>query len=297
MAFTLRQISVFIQAAADENFRKTADRLGISQPAISRHIRLLEEHAGGKLFVRSRGSAARLSSLGQEMLVEAHALLRSARKVGGQPVDEGAREITVRIAAGNYLLDRFIRPHVRSFVREGEHINLEFVPAARHEDLLQMVREGVVDCAFYTGGIMPVTGLEFVMLKATSIGLYAVPELVAKANRIPQDLADLPFCLSSKGTQAEVWQLDILESVGIVPARVAIRSQFIEVVIASIVEGKALGIMFDSDVKHAFNEGRIVRLPVNLPSGARIMARRSDAPLDRCKGRVIDAICKVMQRD
>jgi len=36
MTITFRQIEVFVEAAKDNNFRKTADRLGISQPSAGR---------------------------------------------------------------------------------------------------------------------------------------------------------------------------------------------------------------------------------------------------------------------
>jgi LysR family transcriptional regulator, low CO2-responsive transcriptional regulator len=295
MAFTLRQIEVFVEAAKDQNFRKTADRLNISQPAISRHIQLLEQHAGGRLFVRERGSHARLSPLGQTMLVEARAMLRAAHKVG-TAADTDSGEVTVRIAAGNYLLDHWIRPNMRQMVRGQDGLNLEFVQAPQHEELLRLLQEGAVDCAFYTGNMAQVPGLEFIALRETSVGLYASPALAARVRQIPDDLSALPFILSNRGTPSEAWQKAMLRASGVDPAQVAARSQFMEVIIDHVVEGLGAGLVFDDDARPFVDKGQMERLPVDFPAGQRILVTRSDRQPQPRKDRVIRAICRLLEQ-
>lgn len=295
MAFTLRQIEVFVEAAKDQNFRKTADRLNISQPAISRHVQLLERHAGGKLFVRERGSHAQLSPLGEAMLVEARAMLRAAHKVSSAAQPDG-EEVTVRIAAGNYLLDHWIRPNVRRLFGTQDSLNLEFVQAGQHEELLRLLREGEVDCAFYTGNLAEVPGLDFVPLRETSVGLYAAPALAGTVRRVPQDLSALPFILSNRGTPSEAWQRTVLRAAAIDAVQVAARSQFMEVIIDHVVEGHGAGLIFDDDARALVEQGRMVRLPVDFPPGQRIQVMRSDRPLQPRKERVIRAISRLLEQ-
>ncbi len=296
MAFTLRQIEVFVEAARDENFRKTADRLNISQPAISRHIRLLEQHAGGRLFQRERGSHAQLSPLGQAMLVEARAVLRAAHKVSIASEPDGI-EVTVRIAAGNYLLDRWIRPNVRRLFGTEDGLNLEFVQAAQHEELLRLVRAGEADCAFYTGDVLDLPGLEFTALSETSVSIYAAPALAATVRQVPADLAALPYILSNRGTPAEGWQLATLRGAGIAPARVAARSQFMEVIIDHVVEGHGASLIFDVDARPFVASGQMVRLAVEIPSGQRVLVMRRDRQQHPRKERVIRRIGEMLQAD
>lgn len=294
MAFTLRQIEVFVEAAKDQNFRRTADRLNVSQPAISRHIRLLEQHAGGALFLRERGSRARLSPLGEQMLGEARAMLRSADKVSAGPGEHGVAETTVKIAAGTYLLDRWIRPNVARLFGAQEALNLEFVPAGNHEDLLRLVGTGEVDCAFYTGNSAALPGLNFHPLREASVGLYAAPALARTLVRVPQDFSNLPIVLSNKGTPPEAWQLETLRGASIEPLRIAARSQFMEVMIDLIVAGHAAGLLFDDDAASFVSQGSMVRLPVSLPAGIRFVVTRSDAKPNSRQDRVIQEICRLL---
>lgn len=77
---TLRQLEVFLAAAQDCHFARTASRLGISQPAVSAHISALEAQLGKKLFVRRKGCRPALSVHGVVLRAAASAL----SDVGGE---------------------------------------------------------------------------------------------------------------------------------------------------------------------------------------------------------------------
>ncbi len=49
------RLRVFRAVAEELSFRKAAEGLHLSQPAVSQHVRLLEEEAGAQLFDRARG--------------------------------------------------------------------------------------------------------------------------------------------------------------------------------------------------------------------------------------------------
>jgi molybdenum-dependent DNA-binding transcriptional regulator ModE len=50
MALTFRKLEVFVAVAEDGNFRKAAERLGISQPSVSSQIKSMERYLGYQLF-------------------------------------------------------------------------------------------------------------------------------------------------------------------------------------------------------------------------------------------------------
>jgi DNA-binding transcriptional LysR family regulator len=92
----LRQLRLFIAVAEELNFTRAAERVNLSQPALSQQIRTLEEDLGGPLFLRTARGAA-LTPAGDVLLEEAHRLLDAA--------DQSVR--LVRRAAG--LEDRAAR--------------------------------------------------------------------------------------------------------------------------------------------------------------------------------------------
>ena len=52
------RLKVFMTVAAEGNFTRAAQQLGVSQPAISQHIAELEKQLGTALFLRGRGNAS-----------------------------------------------------------------------------------------------------------------------------------------------------------------------------------------------------------------------------------------------
>ena len=52
---TFRRLEVFIAVVEAGGFIAGAERLGISHPSISNHVKALERQVGCKLFVRRKG--------------------------------------------------------------------------------------------------------------------------------------------------------------------------------------------------------------------------------------------------
>src|SRR5262245_60909299 len=66
----IREVRSFLILAEQSHFGRTARLLNLSQPALTKQIRRLEEDLGGALFVRSR-HGTQLTSLGRLFQVEA----------------------------------------------------------------------------------------------------------------------------------------------------------------------------------------------------------------------------------
>ena len=70
----LRQLQYFIEVADLKSFSRAAATIGIAQPALSRHIRLLEKELGTDLFYRD-GRGATLTALGQRFYDKVQTIL------------------------------------------------------------------------------------------------------------------------------------------------------------------------------------------------------------------------------
>src|SRR3954462_3664474 len=81
-AMTLQQLRYFREIARqDLNISKAAAALHITQPGLSRQLRLLEEELGVDLFVRNRTRLVRLSDAGSEIVAMAERTLESAQSI------------------------------------------------------------------------------------------------------------------------------------------------------------------------------------------------------------------------
>ena len=87
----------FLQVAANGSFILTAQRLHLTQTAVSARIRTLEQQLGRRLFVRNK-AGARLTAAGEQFMPHAHALVQvwDALLAGATP---GAAEEVARAAA------------------------------------------------------------------------------------------------------------------------------------------------------------------------------------------------------
>src|SRR5437764_8083327 len=75
----LRQLEYFMTIAEEGSITRAAERLFVSQPSLSQQVLALEQELGGELLERlPRG--VRLTAAGQELLPEARATIRHARR-------------------------------------------------------------------------------------------------------------------------------------------------------------------------------------------------------------------------
>ncbi len=127
-AIELRHLRSFVAVAEELNFGRAAERLYITQPALSRQIRTLEQLVGCELLRRST-HRVELTLAGEALLERAHRLLRdvdeavsAVQSLGGelvariaqlwQPVVDGAvaEDLDVQRAAYEEMLAQFEPP-------------------------------------------------------------------------------------------------------------------------------------------------------------------------------------------
>src|SRR6266480_4982318 len=78
MTLNLDELRSFLTLAAELHFRKAAERLFVSQPALSKQIQKLEEKTGGALFERTRRKVV-LREAGRVLIPLAERLLRDSQ--------------------------------------------------------------------------------------------------------------------------------------------------------------------------------------------------------------------------
>lgn len=139
----LRHLRYFVAVAEEENVTRAASRLHVSQPALSRQIRDLEEELNLELFLR-RSRSLRLTEAGRVFLEETRAVLRrledaigSARAVaegvGGEIHVGFAPSLTVDLLPN--ALRRFQESQPGARVRLHDLSTQEMVDGLQSEEL------------------------------------------------------------------------------------------------------------------------------------------------------------------
>src|SRR5262249_60123708 len=106
----LRHLRYFVTAADELNISRASARLRISQPAVSRQLRDLEEELGVDLFAREK-SGLRLTPAGESFLAHARDLLRRSSEAVKQMASFRQQPDAV-VAVGYFapLLARILTP-------------------------------------------------------------------------------------------------------------------------------------------------------------------------------------------
>ena len=141
---TLVQIRHFIALAKAGSFVKAAEVLCITQPALSRSIKSLEDDLGRLLFDRM-GKRIELTAFGQEVLARGHALVDDVEqlKICGRQLSAGdSGRIRVGLSSGpGAMLSAPIMAH---FGRHFPNFHVDIV-RANTDNLVQMLRDRRLD--------------------------------------------------------------------------------------------------------------------------------------------------------
>jgi len=137
----LAQLSVIVEAGS---FQTAADRLGLTQPALSRNMKTLELRLGSNLFNRS-GRKSVPNALGLRLARNGQAI-RLAEEQAGVLADQSAQGAVgeLRIGAPPIVAGRFLSRPIARFIREHPGCVVEMRTGLVHE-LRTMLERGEVD--------------------------------------------------------------------------------------------------------------------------------------------------------
>ncbi|WP_412509302.1 LysR substrate-binding domain-containing protein, partial [Roseovarius sp. SYSU LYC5161] len=130
----LDYLLTFEAAAELESFAAAAKELNVSETAVSRKIRLLEEHYNCALFVRGHRSV-RLTDHGRRLLGGVGAPLRSLARLSEDMLADRRRS-TVRMAATNSVSSLWLMPRLRRFQQANRNITISLVSSDRDSECL-----------------------------------------------------------------------------------------------------------------------------------------------------------------
>jgi DNA-binding transcriptional LysR family regulator len=143
----LRHLRYFVTVATELHYTRAAQRLFISQPALSQQLRGLEDELGLKLLERNR-RGVRLTPEGEAFLVEAKAVVQQADRAVevARALAEGATghlRLSYVLTMPGGLPERIVREYQRRF--PGVEVSADSGSTAQNVGRL---RSGELDVAF-----------------------------------------------------------------------------------------------------------------------------------------------------
>lgn len=196
----LRQLEMFQAIVETGSFTKAGEKLYVSQSAISRQIKLLEEELGDQLFKRIH-KRVYLTPTGEVVLQYCHKVFRELRQLAAEISDlTQLRRGTLHLAGGMSVCTYLFPPLLKRYQDLYPNIELS-IATGFVEEILRMLRANEVDLALLT---LPYDepGLEVVPALAEEMVLVMNPEhpLASKQEISFADLTPYTFIHFEKGS-------------------------------------------------------------------------------------------------
>ena len=192
----IHQLKTFIAVAREGSITRASERLYLSQPAVSAHIKALEEELGIELFARS-ARGMQLTPDGERMLVRAERTMASHREL----LDEATRikgrlSGRFRIGAANNSTSNAIGKLIAGLAERHPDVEPVLMHYTAPDDIMEALRAQTLDAGFYNELSEPADDLTTMQIDSFGIFLAAPAQL--SLGKEPVDwrtLENLPWIL------------------------------------------------------------------------------------------------------
>ncbi len=195
----LAQLSVIVEAGS---FQTAADRLGLTQPALSRNMKALETRLGATLFNRD-GRKSVPNTLGLRLARNGQAI-RLAEEQASILAEQSSQGAVgeLRIGSPPIVAGRFLSSALAKFIRDNPNCVVEMRTGLVHE-LRSMLERGEVDLVFGPQSLAdPSDGLEFAPIIDDRVGILCRTghPLSIRKRILPADLEAQVWLAHSRGS-------------------------------------------------------------------------------------------------
>lgn len=266
----LRHLTCFVAVAQERNLGRAAQRLYLTQPAVTKTLNELEELAGMRLVERGR-HGARLTPAGEHFLGRAVAAVDAMAAAADALVAHGKPSVPIRVGAlptvASVLLPKAISQIHDAYPDLGIRVVTGF-----NDALLAGLRDGSLDLVV---GRMTdpdaLQGIEFELLYTESLALVVRPEhpLAAFVAAVPMPrVLEYPLVVATAGTVPRRHTEVLLRRHGLhLPAGCV---ETLDVSVARTLARRSDSVWFTPErvPQTDLDDGTLVRLPQSAPGTA-----------------------------
>ena len=168
----------FEAAARCLSFTAAAQEIGMTQSAVSQHVKALEMRLGATLFIR-RARGLSLTDEGRKLLPQVGSALETLAHAA-QSFETGPSENLLTVASSVSVAQWVISPHLAGFKRRAPDIRLRFVSTIWPDDFHNLQAD--VEIPF---GSRTQVGRGGVMLQPNRLIALKAPELAGELAQLP----------------------------------------------------------------------------------------------------------------
>src|SRR5437588_4807688 len=255
----IRQLRAFVAIAEAGTFTAGAERVHVTQAAVSMQIRQLESELGARLFIRAPRNVI-LTEAGEKLLERAHHILRE-HDAAVEEIAElaGAKRGRLRIGSASAGVSSDLLPKILRELRKG-HPNADIsVTSGTSESLVQQILAGEIDIAFVS---LPVEarGIQTERLNEDQLVAIASPRhrLARQKTVSAYALAGENLILGERGGNTRRLIDEFFAQAGVKPA-IGMELSRQAAIKRMVEEDMGVGIIPLQSVREDVDKGRLVR--------------------------------------
>ena len=293
-----RQIRYALAVAKERSFTRAAERLNISQSAVSEQIKLLEDEAGFELFTRTpRG--VDVTDRGRTFLYEAErvvgdvlSLSDTARRLRGANLD------TFKIGMGSGMAPIFMPPLFGDLDKIMPGVRLEIITAPTRTIFNELHEEHIdAGLALETEPDRVPAGLVFHRLRVVDMALMLHPKHPLARAKQPIDIGRLisePIVMNELAVGYGPVVLSLFADLGMRPNILAVANN-IDTIKSIVQAGRGIAIVPRGCAENEIALGVLTMVPIRPARAIAFSLFRRREPLSRRKEAYMAALREVLR--
>lgn len=201
------RVKTFIELCRTKNYTKTAENLHMTQPAVTQHIKYLEEFYKCKLFNYNK-KVLTITEQGKMLYKYLLTLSSDERKIQEEILEVGCLKRTLNFGAtltiGEYAMPRIVEGLSKRF----PDININF-KIRDTKELLEDLQNGKIEFALVEGYFEKTDYESYVFTKEKFVGICSAKNSLANQKCNFEDLLDKRLILREEGSGSR----DIFEKI------------------------------------------------------------------------------------
>jgi DNA-binding transcriptional LysR family regulator len=262
MSLNLHLLRLFTAVARHGSFSKAAEALHLSQPAISKGVRDLEDQIGSRLLDRGGPGNVTVTEVGARLLRHAKTLFAAERAAEEELAAYRSLERGTLVIGASTTIAIYLLPAVMGeFHRKYPQIELT-LHSANTRDIVDLLGEHELDVALVEGPVQD-AGLEVVGWVEDEMICIASPDHPLASSKTPITRTELSrevFLVREPGSGTREAALEILKSGRIAPRRL-MEVGSTEAIKQLVAGGAGLAIVSSASAVDQIALGKLVTLP------------------------------------